>query len=54
VRKHLDVCNRCYPRYDFQKAYFEFMQRTSRQGEGAVDVRRELFQKLLEQEAEDD
>jgi len=51
VRKHLEVCNRCYPKYDFQRAYFEYMQRTSPRGEGSVDVRRELFQKLLEQEA---
>lgn len=54
VQRHLEACNRCYPRYDFQKAYFEYMHRTSRQGDGSVDLRRELFQKLLEQEAEDD
>ncbi len=54
VRKHLEVCNRCYPRYDFQRAYFEYMQRTSSKGDGPVDLRRELFQKLLEQEAEGD
>jgi anti-sigma factor (TIGR02949 family) len=54
VRKHLEVCNRCYPKYDFQKAYFEFLQRTSGPAEGGVDLRRDLFQKLLEQEAEDD
>ncbi len=51
VRKHLEVCNRCYPKYDFQRAYFEYMQRTSRRGEESTDVRHELFQKLLEQEA---
>ena len=51
VRKHLEVCNRCYPKYDFQRAYFEYMQRTSRRSEGSADVRHELFQKLLEQEA---
>ncbi len=51
VRKHLEVCNRCYPKYDFQRAYFEYMQRTSRRGEGSTDMRHELFQKLLEQEA---
>lgn len=51
VRKHLEVCNRCYPKYDFQRAYVEYMQRTSRRGEESTDVRHELFQKLLEQEA---
>ena len=54
VHKHLEVCNRCYPRYDFQRAYFEYMQRISRQGKGSTDLRRELFQKLLDQEAADD
>ncbi len=54
VRKHLEVCHRCYPKYDFQRAYFEYMRRTSRHGEGSVELRRELFQKLLEQEAGDD
>ncbi len=54
VRKHLEVCNRCYPKYDFQRAYFEYMQRTSRPGEGSADLRHELFRKLLEQEAAGD
>jgi len=22
VKKHLDICNRCYPQYYFQRAYF--------------------------------
>jgi hypothetical protein len=43
-----------FPRYDFQRAYFEYMQRISRQGKGSPDLRRELFQKLLDQEAADD
>jgi len=54
VQRHLEVCNRCYPKYDFQRAYFEYMQRTSRRGEGSVELRHELFQKLLEQESGDD
>jgi anti-sigma factor (TIGR02949 family) len=54
VRKHVEVCNRCYPKYDFQRAYFEYMQRTSRRSEGSTDLRHELFQELLEQEAEGD
>jgi anti-sigma factor (TIGR02949 family) len=54
VQKHLEVCNRCYPRYDFQKAYFEYMQRTSSRERGDVNLRRELFRRLLGQEAGDD
>ena len=54
VQRHLEVCNRCYPKYDFQRAYFEYMQRASRRGEGSAELRHELFQKLLEQEAGDD
>ena len=27
VKRHLEVCARCYPRYDFQKTYFELVRR---------------------------
>lgn len=50
VRKHLELCDRCYPQYDFQRAYFEYT-RTIRDREAAPpSLRRELFRKILEQE----
>ncbi len=52
VRKHLEVCRRCYPKFDFQKAWFEHVRRASRPIELSDDPRRRLFQRILEQEAE--
>ena len=51
VRKHLEVCRRCYPKFDFQKAWFEHVRRASRPIEMSDDTRRRLFQSILEQEA---
>lgn len=52
VKKHLDVCNRCYPQYDFQRAYFEYARRIRDRDHAPSSLRRRLFQKILEQEAE--
>lgn len=51
VKKHLDICNRCYPQYDFQRAYFEYAQRIREREHAPPSLRRRLFQKILEQEA---
>jgi mycothiol system anti-sigma-R factor len=51
VKKHLDICNRCYPRYNFQRAYFEYTRRIREREHAPPALRRELFQKILEQEA---
>lgn len=51
VKKHLDVCSRCYPRYDFQRAYREFTRRLRDSEHAPPTLRRRLFQKILEQEA---
>lgn len=51
VKKHLDICNRCYPQYDFQRAYFEFTRRVQDRDHAPSSLRRSLFEKILEQEA---
>ena len=51
VKKHLDICNRCYPRYDFQRAYFEFTRRVRERDRTPASLRRRLFARILEQEA---
>jgi len=51
VKKHLDVCARCYPRYDFQRAYREFARRLHDGEHAPPTLRRRLFNKILEQEA---
>lgn len=50
IRAHLVVCERCFPHYDFQKAFIEFVRR-----HGAEDappgLRRKVFQMILEEDA---
>ncbi len=51
LQEHLDVCARCYPQYDFQRAYFEFTRRINEREHAPPRLRRRLFQKILAQEA---
>jgi len=51
VKEHLEICNRCYPRYDFQRAYFEFLRRLREREEAPPAMRRRLFRAILEREA---
>ncbi|MGH7482689.1 MAG: mycothiol system anti-sigma-R factor [Longimicrobiales bacterium] len=51
VKKHLDICSQCYPQYDFQRAYFEFTRRVRDREHAPSSLRRRLFEKILEQEA---
>jgi mycothiol system anti-sigma-R factor len=51
VKKHLEICNRCYPQYDFQRAYFEYTRRLREADRAPHTLRRQLFQRILEQEA---
>jgi mycothiol system anti-sigma-R factor len=52
IREHLDRCARCYPQYDFQKAFKEFLR--SQSGQPAPPaLRRAIFQRLLEEESGD-
>lgn len=53
VKKHLDVCNLCYPRYNFQRAYFEYTHRLRDHEHVSSALRRRVFQGILEQEAND-
>ncbi|MEJ2186817.1 MAG: zf-HC2 domain-containing protein [Gemmatimonadota bacterium] len=50
VRKHLEVCDRCYPQYDFQRAYFEYTRRIRSRDHASPTLRRRLFEKILDQE----
>jgi anti-sigma factor RsiW len=50
VKKHLDICDRCYPRYDFQRAYVEFTRQVQDRQRTPPAVRRRLFRAILEQE----
>lgn len=49
VQRHLELCNRCYPQYDFQRAYFEYVRRLHERHRAPQSLRRRLFRSLLEQ-----
>lgn len=49
VRAHLDRCRHCFPHYDFQRAYREFMA-SCRSGCAPPELRRRIFLSLLEEE----
>lgn len=50
VRQHLEVCSRCYPRYDFQRAYFELLRRVRSRDSVPGKLRRRLFERILEED----
>ena len=50
VQRHLEVCSRCYPRYDFQRAYFELMRRIRDRDAVPGKLRRRLFERILEED----
>lgn len=50
VQKHLDLCQRCFPHYDFQRAYVEFMRQLARRSTPS-GLRRRIFRQLLAEEA---
>ena len=51
VKKHLEICDRCYPQYDFQRAYFEYTRRIRNREATPPGLRRRLFETLLKEEA---
>ncbi len=48
VRSHLEMCRMCYPRYDFQRAYFRLMQRMAENPE-PPGLRDRVLSRLLEE-----
>lgn len=46
LREHLDACQRCYPEYDFHRAYREFIAATCRHAAPPA-LRRRIFMSLL-------
>ena len=51
VQRHLEICGRCYPKYDFQRAYFEYTRRLRERERVSPESRRRLFSRLLAQES---
>lgn len=49
VREHLELCKRCYPRYDFERAFLRFLSEQGRVGAPPA-LRRKIFENILEEE----
>jgi mycothiol system anti-sigma-R factor len=49
VRQHLDRCSHCFPQYDFQRAFCEFVASQCSQ-QAPPELRRRIFMQLLEEE----
>ena len=49
LQRHLEVCARCYPRYDFQRTYFKIMHQV--RDPLPRKLRNRLFQQILAEDA---
>ncbi len=49
VEAHLDICARCFPEYDFRRAYRLFVQRAASQCI-PPGLRQRVFETILEEE----
>jgi anti-sigma factor (TIGR02949 family) len=49
IRAHLDVCNRCFPEYDFHRAFVGFL-RTHADRPIAPGLRQKVFETLLRED----
>jgi anti-sigma factor (TIGR02949 family) len=50
LRAHLDICSRCFPQYDFQRAFKEFTRRSA-QKSMPPELRRRVFEAIIAEEA---
>jgi anti-sigma factor (TIGR02949 family) len=49
IRAHLEICQRCYPQYRFERAFLRFLQH-SRVAAAPTELRRRIFERILEEE----
>lgn len=49
IRKHLKLCKKCYPRYDFERAFVNFLRDHGRIC-APPELRRKIFATLLEED----
>lgn len=50
VREHIERCKRCYPQYDFDRAYRQMLAMQCRET-APPGLRRRIFMRLLEEGA---
>jgi anti-sigma factor (TIGR02949 family) len=49
IHAHLEACQHCFPRYDFQRAYRTFIASCCRH-DAPPELRRRIFMAILEEE----
>ena len=49
VRRHLHVCERCYPRVQFEKHFLEALGRSQTNGRASEDLRNRVVRALAEE-----
>lgn len=49
VRKHVDVCKACYPRFQFEKEFLDALHRAQEEGGIAPDLKGRILQALAEE-----
>ncbi len=52
IRRHLDLCKLCFPRYDFEKAFLRYISEHGRTS-APPELKRRIFQAILEEESRD-
>jgi mycothiol system anti-sigma-R factor len=50
VQQHLEICGRCFPQYDFQRAYREYLRQVQRESV-PPELRHRIFEAILAEEA---
>jgi mycothiol system anti-sigma-R factor len=50
LKNHLDVCGRCFPQYDFQRAFLEYTKRLVADQHAPPELRQRLFRRILAEE----
>ena len=53
VRLHLEVCERCYPRAQFEKHFLEALRRSRNGGRASQSLRDRVLKSLAEDEHQD-
>ncbi len=51
IRKHLELCQKCYPKYNFERAFLRFISDQGRTS-APPELRRKIFHSLLEEESQ--
>lgn len=50
VERHLEICRRCFPQYDFQRAYREYLRQVHRESV-PPELRHRIFEAILAEES---